>query len=165
MRRIAIVAALLLASAANAQTLYKCVSSNNSTSYQQARCPRTARLVRTMETTPEPPLTPDQIAEQTRKAQRDREESAFLSHLAGTDQMRSAYRTSRNRSSGYGAAAHRSAGGSMSRISSRLDPQADGCKAATATRVNVLRAAGLHRTFDLLRQLDADVEESCNKRR
>jgi hypothetical protein len=98
MRRIAVVVALLSLTSLShietvrAQTLYKCVSAKG-TSYQQIPCPRSARLVRTMETVPEPPPTAAQLAEQALKAGRDREESAFLSHLAGTDQVRSSYRS------------------------------------------------------------------------
>lgn len=153
MRRIAIAAALLLASAADAQTLYKCVS-GHSTSYQQEPCPRTARMIRSIETVPEPPPTAAQLAEQARKAERDRAESAFLSHLAGTDQMRTAYRSSGHRFSGY-----RSSG----RAWAQRDPQQDGCNAAKATRGNVLRAVGLSRTVDLLRKLDDDVAEACKR--
>jgi hypothetical protein len=160
MRWIAIAAALLLAGAADAQTLYKCVA-GNSTSYQQQPCPRTARLVRSIETTPEPPPTATQLAEQVRKARMDREESAFLSHLAGTDQTRAAYRLSRNRSSGYGSAGDRLSG---SRSTNRVVAQGDGCTAAKTTRENELHAAGLGRTFELLSRLDDDVAHACKRR-
>lgn len=156
MRWIAFAAALLLTGAADAQTLYKCVS-GNSTSYQQQPCPRTARLVRSIETMPEPSPTASQLAEQARKAKMDREESAFLSHLAGTDQARSAYGPSRSRSSGYGASGNRSA----NRVLAQRDPQRDGCSAARVARDNALHAAGLSRTFDLLRQLDDSVARAC----
>jgi hypothetical protein len=164
MRWIAIAASLLLAGAADAQTLYKCVS-GKSTSYQQAPCPRTARLVRSIETTPEPPLTAMQLAEQARKAKMDREESAFLSHLAGTDQTRTAYRSSRNRSSGYGSSGYGSSGSrSANRFLAQRDPQRDGCSAAKVARDYALHAAGLGRTFELLRRLDDDVAEACKRR-
>lgn len=162
MRRIAIAAALLIAGAADAQTLYKCVSGHG-TSYQQTPCPPTARLVRSMETTPEPPPTAAQLAEQSRKVRLGREESAFLSHLAGTDQTRIAYRSSRNRSSGYGASGYRSS----ARTLTRGDPpyaQYDGCTAAKAAREKELRAASLNRSFDLLRKLDDSVAEACKRR-
>jgi len=164
MRRIAIAAALLIAGAADAQTLYKCVA-GNSTSYQQQPCPRTARLVRSIETTPEPPPTATQLVEQARKAKMDREESAFLSHLAGTDQTRTAYRSSRNRSSGYGSSGYGSSGyRSTNRFVAQRDPQRDGCSAAKAARESALHAAGLGRTFELLRRLDDDVAEACQHR-
>lgn len=155
MRRIAIIAAvataLSVADSADAQTLYKCVASNV-TSYQQTPCPHNARLVRTMETTPEPAPTATQLAEQARKTRMDREESAFLSHLAGTDQVRTS-------SSGY-RSGYRSSG----RLWAQRDSQHDGCSAAKASRENALRAAGLNRSFDLLRRVDDDVAEACKHR-
>ena len=167
MRRIAVVAALLSITllshveTVRAQTLYKCVSADG-TSYQQTPCPRSARLVRTMETVPEPPPTATQLAEQALKAQRDREESAFLSHLAGTDQVRSGYpsgyrsgntHSSRNRFSGKRY---------FSRARVQPDAQ-DACAAAKSRRDSTIRNAGLNRTFDLLRQLDADVSDACTR--
>lgn len=160
MRRITIAAALLLAGAADAQTLYTCVSSNG-TSYQQQPCPRTARLIRSIETVPEPPPTAVQLAERAQKAQRDREESAFLSHLAGTEQLRS-YRSSGYRSSGYRSSGYRSSGyRSSGRALARRDSPSDDCRAAKANRQSTLRATGLARNFDLLRKLDDDVSEAC----
>ena len=167
MRRIAVVVALLTLTSLShvetvrAQTLYKCVSAKG-TSYQQIPCPRSARLVRTMETVPEPPPTAAQLAEQALKARRDREESAFLSHLAGTDQVRSSYR------SGYRAANARSPGNRFtgqhysSRTMRQRDTQ-DACSAAKARRDNAIRSAGMNRTFDLLRQLDVDVWDACKR--
>lgn len=167
MRRIAVVVSLLSLitvshlGTARAQTLYKCASAKGNI-YQQIPCPRSARLVRTMETVPEPPPTAAQLAGQALKAQRDREESAFLSHLAGTDQLRSisrsryvpgTTRSSRNRFSGE-------------RYSSRTGSQSESqsaCVAAKTRRDNTLRSAGLNRTFDLLRQLDADVSDACTR--
>ncbi len=155
MRWIAIAAALLLAGAADAQTLYKCVA-GSSTSYQQQPCARSAKLIRSIETTPEPPPTATQLAGQARKAKMDREESAFLSHLAGTDQAFNAYRSSRSRSSGYGTGNR-----SSNRVLAQRDPQREGCSAAKAARDHALHAAGLSRTFDLLRQLDDSVAMAC----
>lgn len=167
MRRIAVVMVLLIITTlshvetARGQMLYKCVSANG-TSYQQIPCPRSARLVHSIETVPELPPTAAQLAEQALKAQRDREESAFLSRRAGTDQVRSSYRpgyhstnarSTRNRSKGE-------------RYSSRARPQSnteDACAAAKIRRDNALRSAGLNRTFDLLRQLDAAVSDACKR--
>ncbi len=167
MRRIAVVVALLSfitlshVGTVRAQTLYKCASAKGNT-YQQIPCPRSARLVRTMETVPEPPPTAAQLAEQALKAQRDREESAFLSRLAGTDQLRSSYR------SGYRSANARSSGNRFTgeRYSSRTRFEPDtqsACAAAKSKRDNAIRSAGLNRTFDLLRQLDADVSVACTR--
>lgn len=167
MRRIAVVIALLGITTLShvepvrAQTLYKCVSANR-TSYQQTPCPRSARLVRTMETVPEPPPTAAQLAQQALKVRRDREESAFLSHLAGTDQVRSSdrsgYRSANMRSSGIRFAGARESG----RMRFQRDTET-ACTAAKITRDNAVRNAGLHRNFDLLRQLDADVSDACNR--
>lgn len=37
----------------------------------------------------------------------------------------------------------------------------DGCAAAKANRENVLKAVGLHRTYNLLQQLDEQVRKAC----
>jgi hypothetical protein len=140
------VTALLLAGAAHAQTLYKCVSSDM-TSYQQAPCPPSARTVRSIQTVPEPPPTAAQRAEQRRKAQQDRAESAFLSHLAGTDQQRST-----------GASAYRPA----SRLATR-GKRTSTCDVAKRSREHRLRTVGLNRNLDLLRRLDDDVAEACHR--
>ena len=52
----------------------------------------------------------------------------------------------------------------MNRAWAQRDPQSDGCNAAKAARENALRAAGLGRTFELLRRLDDDVAEACQHR-
>lgn len=145
MRRIAM-AILLLAGTAHAQTLYKCVS-RDVTSYQQTPCPPMSRTVRSFQTVPEPPPTPAQRAEQRRQAQQDRAESAFLSHLAGTDQPRSR-RESRGRSS--------------SRMATVAKPK-DACGYARRNREYTLRVVGLNRGIDLSRRLDDDVAEACRR--
>lgn len=165
MRRIALVVALLgittlsRVETVRAQTLYKCVSANG-TSYQQTPCPRSARLVRTIDTVPEPPPTASQLAEQALKVRRDREESAFLSHMAGTDQVglsaRSRYRSTKSRSSGHGFAGERYSRSTRSRHDSQ-----DTCLAAKDRRDNAIRSAGLDRTYDLLSHVDADVSDAC----
>ena len=138
MRRIAIHAALsavvLLANTADAQTLYKCVASNV-TSYQQVPCSRTARLVRTMETTPEPAPTATQLAEQARKTRMDREESAFLSHLAGTDQAASSYRVARTRSAYRSPGVARRQHDDTSPDRCKTAQEGFACKQARANRV------------------------------
>jgi hypothetical protein len=146
MRRIALVATLLLAGAAHGQTLYKCVS-RNMTSYQQTPCPPNARTVRSFQTVPEPLPTAAQRAERRQQAQEDRAESAFLSHLAGTDQPRAT-----------GVPAYRLS----SRVATR-DKQQSPCDAAKRGRAYTLRTVGLHRNLDLLRRLDDDVAEACRQ--
>jgi hypothetical protein len=146
MRRIAMVVALLLAGAAHGQTLYKCVS-RDLTSYQQTPCPRSARTVRSIHTVPEPPPTSAERVQQRQKAQDDRAESAFLSHLAGTDQWGSR-RTSVNRSAGR---------------RTRHDRFKDACDTATKHRERTLHKVGLDRGLDLSRRLDDEVAEACRR--
>lgn len=166
MRRIAVVALLSVISLSHlatvrAQTLYKCASANGNI-YQQIPCPRSARLVRTMETVPDPPPTAAQLTEQALKSKRDREESAFLSHLAGTDRTgsgyRSVYRSDNARRSGSRLAGGQDFFGSRMRRTS-----GSACAAAKSARDNAIRTAGLHRTFELLSRLDADVFDACKQ--
>jgi len=151
MRRIAFpcAVALLLASGADAKTLYKCVS-RNGVSYQQTPCPAAARTVRTIETTPEPSPTPAELAALDRKARQDRAESAFLSHLAGTDRLATVQR-------GYAPKNLRRRADNQSRNESA-------CQSAKATRERTLRRVGLDRTIDLLRRLDDHAEQACGRR-
>jgi hypothetical protein len=144
MRRIAFVVFVsTLAGAAHAGTIYKCVS-RAGVSYQQAPCPASTRTARTIEATPEPSPTAADLAEREKKAQRDRAESAYLSHLAGTDQ-RAAYRgTARRRGD--------------------ADQGQAACRSAEANRDRTLQRVGLKRTFDLLRKLDEQVAQACRRR-
>lgn len=151
MRRIATAACIAAASMASgalqAQALYICASSTGH-SYQQTACGPSSRLVGTLVTTPEPPPTAAALAERASRAQEDRAESAFLSHLAGTDQLLVARRS---------ATRH----GRPSRA--RSDHREDACRSARADRTRVLRTVGLGRTIDLLRSLDAAVWTACNR--
>ena len=153
MRRIAIAATLIFASTVDAQTLYKCVS-RSGTSYQQTPCPSSARLVSSLVTTPEPAPTVEQLAEQARKAERDRAESAFLSHMAGSDQAGPSYGRSGSRSHGYRLSARSSRG---------LDGPRDACKAAKVARERAIEAIGLNRTVEILRRLDDGVAQACKE--
>jgi len=143
MRRIAIIAALLLADSVSAQTLYKCVS-RTGTSYQQAPCPAGARTSRTIDATPEPPLSAEELSQRARKAQQDRRESEYLSRMAGTDRMIATARRpgSRHAATPQGTRDNR-------------------CVSAKTHRQRALDKAGLGRTFDLLSRLDADVAAAC----
>ena len=150
MRRIATAACMFAAfqfGAADAQTLYKCASRTGN-SYQQSPCAASSRLVESMVTVPEPRPTAAQLAEHARKAEQDRAESAFLSHLAGTDQIPMPYRAPRyaSRSTARGR---------------RSSHDGDRCRLAKATRKTTMQAVGLGRTYDLLRRLDAEVSEAC----
>jgi len=152
MRRIVIaacVAAGLQLSPAHAQSLYKCASRAGN-SYQQSPCAASSKTVETMVTVPDPQPTATQLAERARKAEQDRAESAFLSHLAGTDQVPVSYRAPR-----YGR--------SMAR--STRSPRSDGCQLAKSTRKATLETVGLSRTYDLLRRLDDEVNHACGRGR
>lgn len=148
MRRIALLVALLASGTAGAQTLYKCVSAS-ATSYQQAPCPRTSRTARMFDVDPEPPLTAAERADDAARREQARVESAFLSHMAGTDQLDTGMRSSRRR---------------RPRVASRSGRVVERCDAAKATRAAVLRSIGLARTIDVLRKLDDDVSQACGER-
>jgi len=148
MRRIATAACIAAAfqlGAADAQMLYKCASRTGN-SYQQSPCAPSSRLVESMVTVPEPRPSAAQLAEHARKAEQDRAESAFLSHLAGTDQIPMPHRSPR-----YARSTTRVARSSRN----------DDCQVAKATRKATLQAVGLGRTYDLLRRLDDDVSKAC----
>jgi hypothetical protein len=144
MRRIAFLAALLLAGSASAQVLYKCVS-RTGTSYQQVPCPAGTKTSRTIETTPEPPLSSEELSERARKAEQDRSESEHLSRMAGTDRLFATSRRSGSR-----------------RAVARRDTNEDRCATARTRRQRTLDKAGFSRTFDLLSTLDADVAAACS---
>jgi len=148
MRRIVVIACIAAAfqpGTANAQTLYKCASRTGN-SYQQAPCAASSRTIESMDIAPEPPPSAAQLAQRQRKAEQDRAESAFLSHLAGTDQLPASYRP-----------AHYAASPRVTR--SRMSN--DACKGAKAARKSTLQAVGLSRTYDLLRRLDEEVSTAC----
>lgn len=153
MRRIAFAfacaVALQLASAADAQTLYKCIV-RASVSYQQTPCPTAARTVRTIETTPEPRPTAAELATWDRKARQDRAESTFLAHMAGTDRLAAS-------SQGSSSGRSRRQGSNHGQIDSA-------CQGAKSKREHTLQRVGLDRTVALLRQLDEDVAEACARR-
>ena len=142
------IAAAWQPTAAHAQTLYKCAAKSGN-SYRQSPCLGTARTLATIDVAPEPPPTAAQLAQRARKAEQDRVESAFLSHLAGTDQPPAIYGATRRRTSSSRPARRSSSG--------------DGCALAKATRKATLQAVGLDRTYDLLRRLDEEVASACNR--
>jgi hypothetical protein len=138
--------------ALQAQALYICVSSTGN-SYQQVPCGPSARLVRSLVTSPEPPPTAAMLAQRSQKAEQDRAESAFLAHRAGTD------RISLQAQSGARFPSIPRA----RRYAVRNDPEAaDGCRTARADRKRVLQEVGLARTIELMRRLDATVWEACS---
>jgi uncharacterized protein DUF4124 len=144
MRRIVLTIALSCVPMAYAQTLYQCADGNGNR-YQQTPCTGSVRLVRTLETSPEPPPTRQELEQRASKAAQDRAESAFLSHLAGTDDESMRYvrgdRSSRRRS--------------VSRLP-------DACDRARARRMHRLADLTLDRSVDLFRRLDAAVAAACH---
>jgi hypothetical protein len=156
MRRIAFACAVALQfhSAADAQTLYKCVA-RASVSYQQTPCPTATRTVRTIETTPERPPTAAERAARDRKARQDRAESAFLSHVAGTDRLAVIER---------GCASRGVPTRALRRRARNHIGNGTACEAAKANRERTLRRVGFERNIDLLRRLDAEVAEACGPR-
>lgn len=141
MRAVSILCLILAMGSVNAQTLYKCVS-KKAVMFQQQPCPALAKTVRTMETAPEPAPTPEQLRAQDDQFARGREESAYLSHLAGTDQ-------------------HVYYPSSGLRWSPR-DQQIVECNAQKAYRANALQVAGPSRTIELLQHLDDSVAHACS---
>lgn len=133
--------ALLLASSLHAQTLYKCVSKSGGTSFQQQPCPAKSRVARTIYTQPVPPMTAVQLRQLKRKKQQDRAESAYLSHLAGTDVAPAPLRWSN---------------------STYSETRASRCAAAKAFRDQQERQLGLKRNYDILRALQQPVNAACN---
>jgi hypothetical protein len=142
-RMMFVVMLLCEAGAAHAQTLYHC-RAHGVSSYQQSPCPSSSRTVSSIETNPEPAPTESQRRAQVAQAEQDRAESAFLSHSAGTDS-----RPANNRSA--------------VRRTSWRSPQRSACQEARAARSASLKAVGLNRTYDMLRNLDESVTEACKR--
>ena len=139
MRALALLLMVLVASAANAQQVYKCVGGKN-VSYQSIPCGATQIVARQWDAIPEPEPSTEELHQRQLKRERERAESAWLSRAAGTDQVRS---VRRSRGSVHG----------QSRMSR--------CDAAKERRETRLKSVGLKRTFDLLRKLDDAVYEAC----
>jgi hypothetical protein len=99
-----------------------------------------------LDVTPDPPMSAAQHADRAVRLEQDRIESAFLSHMAGTDRMDGIQSSSRRRTP----------------RGSRTARVLDRCSAAKEKRETVLRSVGLARTFDLLRKLDGDVAAACD---
>lgn len=139
-RKTFVVVLLCLTGVAQAQTLYHC-RAHGISSYQQSPCPASARMVSSIETTPEPAPTESQQRARVKQAEQDRAESAFLSHSAGTD-----YRSTTERSA-------RSAVGRK--------PQRNACQEARTAKSAALKVLGLKRTYDRLQSLDQSVADAC----
>ena len=70
---------------ASAQTIYKCVVKGEPTSYQNAPCSPDARIASIREFQAEAAPAYDQPRQRQRRETQARQESAYLSRLAGTD--------------------------------------------------------------------------------
>ena len=127
---------LLLPTAVDAASLYKCVARSAPVSYQSEPC-GAAATARVWEVTPEPPPDAAERARRRQDHQRGRAESRYLSRLARTD------RPSRAR-----AYAIRLGGGRD-------------CDAARERRERKLAAVGLERDYELVSALNDAVFEAC----
>lgn len=122
------------ASVAPAQQVYKCASASGSViAYQSQPCDRSHRTLRQWEAAPDPVPAAARVA-------------AAADRPASQDA-----RTAKQRKPRAGNAGARP----------RVDPADARCHAAKARREAKLKAVGLKRTFDLLRQLDDAVHEAC----
>lgn len=139
MRASMLLVMVMAASAANAQQVYKCVSGKD-VSYQSAPCGATQTVAGQWDATPEPEPSAEELKQLELKRKHGRAESAWLSHVAGTDRARSVHR---------------------GRQSSSVRSSLSRCDVAKARREAKLKSVGLKRTFDLLRKLDDSVYEAC----
>ncbi len=114
-----------------AQTIYRCVNSQGAVSYQNAQCGPRQRMTTTHEYTPEP-INPSLAAKL-----RSIEQEMDRRNRAVPQQHRISATTRRN--------------------SVSITP----CESAKAHREKSLEQVGLHRTFELLSRLDADVWRAC----
>jgi hypothetical protein len=84
-RLVAVLAALLMASVGvQASTLYKCASANGVDSIQSDPCPKGSTQVWKRDATPEAPPTPEQMAAQQARRDREAADARALSQVAGT---------------------------------------------------------------------------------
>lgn len=132
--------ALALCADVSAQTVHKCVGRDGAASYQSRPCAKDAREVRSYEAAPEPPPSAEQLRALEQRRARERAESAFLSHRAGTD--RSVIERARL-------------------VRERPARSAGACEAAKSARQQTLDAVGLKRNYELLSRLDANVRAAC----
>ncbi|WP_162374422.1 DUF4124 domain-containing protein [Pseudoxanthomonas sangjuensis] len=120
--------------AAPANILRKCVDGKGHVSYQNATCPAGSREMKAQAYQPEP-----QRAYDARSA------------AAKIEADRQALRQSNSPRRSY-----RSMGASIP-----VDSNSSACESAKANREAVLKTVGIRRTFDLLRSLDDAVRAAC----
>ena len=138
--RVAVLSLLFcVAPAGNAQQIHKCIK-GSAVSYQSAPCEAGHRLVKQWVAAPDPEPSATQSGHRRAKHEHDEAKSVQAGHGAGGSRTRTGSRPAK-RSSIAGA-----------------DKR---CAAAKARREAKLIAAGLKRTFDLLRKLDDAVHEAC----
>lgn len=135
----------LLAPAARAQQVYKCISGVD-VSYQSAPCAAAQTLVRQWEAVPEPAPTAAALRLRQQQREQARADSEWLSRAAG-----------------HAVGTERSRATRGNRRSDNRSPALSRCDAAKARRESRLKSVGLKRTFDLLRKLDDSVHEACRQ--
>ncbi len=139
--RLSILCLLLLASAADAQHVYKCVNGRD-VSYQSAPCEVGQQLARQWEASPEPAPTAELVARQRLIQAQGERESAYLRSLA--------------RGTGKKVRPRRATGVA---ISAARD--GDRCAKAKKHRDDTERRLGLKRTFESMQRLSQMVSEAC----
>lgn len=135
-----VLAALLLAlmpGVVCAQAVYKCVIKGKPPSYQSEPCPSNAKIAAIREYQPESPPTYEQIQNRHRQEAKGRQESAYLSRIAGTDGRA-------NTASGH-----------------LLQVGGSECENAKRGRDAWERRVGLSRSFDTLRTWNDRVQRAC----
>jgi len=139
MRQGIVLFAALICGSASAQVVNKCIGKGEAVHYYSGPCPAGYEQTRTWDATPEPPPTNEELWRRYYQRKQGEADSRYLSHLAGTSRT--------------GAAGHHV------RQDGARSPSA--CDAARSSRESTLKAVGMHRTYELLQQLDASVREAC----
>ncbi|MFD0738111.1 hypothetical protein ACFQZQ_02245 [Lysobacter koreensis] len=137
-------ALLLLAQlpgSARGQAVYKCVAKGRPPSYQSQPCPSSSRIAAIREYRPEAPPTHEQLLERRRREAQGRQDSAYLSRIAGTDRQ-----AGRQRDSARGHV---------------LPTGGNACESAKRDRDAWERRVGLSRSYDALRAWNDTVHRAC----
>lgn len=121
----------------------KCVGPGTAVSFQQSPCPAGSRQALVRDATPEAPLTAAQRQQRAEKAERERQESAYLSRLADTDWIDRPVPVVRR-----------------SHTPDARDRQRAACEAARANRATVL-ANTRDQGIELLDALNSRVYAAC----
>ena len=140
MKRSFTLAMLMLASAAHAQQVHKCVDRSGNTSYQSAPCSHAQTTARTWEAAPDP--VPENAPAPAPAPAASQRKLARSPHAA----------TSSPRKTG------RSTGAA---IPVENSGNSRACATAKAKRTRTLERVGLKRSFELLSKLDEAVRSAC----